>query len=149
MLERHGRAHHLEDETDRRLREIAAGRGGRVRFLEPSAADRGREPVRPIARRTAIATARRPRDPEATLRPARAPSRRLRSLAVALLVIACLSVGLGRLSWLVVRQAGTLAPASGAGLPGRTGTPPAATAWQAPSLCPGPGSRRPSAGLCP
>jgi hypothetical protein len=138
----------LVRQADRRLREIAAGRGGRVRFLEPSAAERGREPVRPIARRTAIATARRPRDP-ATPRPARARPARLRSLAVALLVIASLSVGLGRLSWLVVRQAGAPAPATVARPASRPASPPVAVAWQAPSLCPGPGIRRPSAGLCP
>jgi hypothetical protein len=90
----------------------------------------------------------RPRDPVRTPRPARVRPRRLRSLAVTLLVIAFLSVGLGRLSWLVVRQAGVPAPASGAPA-ARPATPPVAAAWQAPSLCPGPGSRRPAAGLCP
>jgi hypothetical protein len=125
MLERHGRTRHgPEDQTDRLLREIVAGRGGPARFLEPSAAERCREPVRPARRR-------------------------IRSLAAALIVIAALSGGLGRLSWLVAQQPGIPAPAHGPAAAARPASPPLASAAQPASLrCPGPGRSQPSAGLC-
>jgi hypothetical protein len=92
------------DEADRWLREIVAGRARPAVFMEPSALQRGREPVRLAAGSGG--------EPSVKVRAARAEGarharrRRLRSLAGALVVIACLSALLGRLSWLVIHPQG-------------------------------------------
>ena len=101
-------------ETDRFLREIAAGRG-RARYREPSAAERGRQGVQPLpgnGGRRAVASLR-PRAGRASHPgPVTFQRRRLLAAAAALLVITTSSAGLARLSWLVTH----------ASPPARTGT---------------------------
>jgi hypothetical protein len=101
-------------ETDRFLREIAAGRG-RARYREPSAAERGRQGVQPLpgnGGRRAVVSLRTRAGPASHPGPVTFQRRRLLAAAAALLVITTSSAGLARLSWLVTH----------ASPPARTGT---------------------------